>query len=154
VLRRILFTNSMLCLMLIPSVWAQAPVGAPAGVRQMGEPPVHSPVVSDDDRVTVRFRAPNAKEVILNLQGCYPMQKNDQGIWSFTTDPLTPEIYGYSIVVDGLSLADPGNPLVSPRFQAAPSSLVVVPGPTKMSWEMNEDVAHGVVSHQWYKSAK
>jgi enterochelin esterase-like enzyme len=150
-LRKILFLSSVFCL-LISSVWAQAPAGAPARAPQMGASSIHSPVVSDDGRVTIRFRAPNAKEVILNLLGRHPMQKDDQGIWSFTTDPLPPDYYPYSIIVDGMNLADSSNPLSSPRLQSAPGSLVHVPGPASLSWELNENVPHGTISHNWYKS--
>ena len=115
--------------------------------------PVQSPVVSADGRVTVQFRAPNAKEVVLNLWGRHPMQKDGQGVWSFTTDPLPADIYPYNIIVDGINVTDANNPLYSPSFQRAPGSLVLVPGPAKMSWELSEDVPHGIVSHHWYKSA-
>lgn len=138
--------------LVLAHVRAQAPTGVPAATVPTSPSPVRSPVVSDDNRVTVRLRAPNAREVILNLLGRHSMQKDDQGVWSFTTDPLPPDYYPYSIIVDGLTVADPSNPLASPRLQAAPGSLVHVPGPASLSWELNADTPHGVVSHHWYTS--
>src|SRR4051794_37504665 len=84
--------------------------------RPMPPPPVRSPEVQGDSRVTFRFRAPNAKEVLVARDGAArsAMQKDDQGVWSLTTDPLPPDIYPYSFVVDGTTLADPSNPLVKP----------------------------------------
>jgi 1,4-alpha-glucan branching enzyme len=51
-------------------------------------PPVDSPEVHSDQTVTFRFRDPNAKEVMLAREGAQrvPMQKDDQGIWTVTTD--------------------------------------------------------------------
>lgn len=151
-LRKILFLSSALCLLIV-SVWAQAPAAVPAGAQQPA-PAIVSPVVSDDHRVSVWFRAPNAKEVILNWQGRRsPMQKDSQGNWSFTTEPLAPDFYAYYFIVDGVNITDPNNPLMSPRMQGTPSSLAHVPGPPSLGWELNEEVSHGVVSHHWYKSA-
>src|SRR6476660_3077340 len=63
-----------------------------------GAPPVRSPEVNDG-RVTFRLRAPNAKEVAVALAGNrLTMQKDEQGVWSTTTDVLSPDYYTYSIV--------------------------------------------------------
>ncbi len=52
--------------------------------------------------MTFRLRAPNAKEVFVTGIGQrLAMQKNDQGVWSVTTDPLKPDVYQYSFSVDG-----------------------------------------------------
>jgi len=61
-------------------------------------PPLRSPEVQPDSRVTFRFRAPNAKEVLLARAGAprLPMQKDEQGVWSITTDPLEPDLYPYT----------------------------------------------------------
>jgi enterochelin esterase family protein len=114
--------------------------------------PVRSPEVSADHRVTFRFRAPNAREVILAREGAsrLPMQKDEQGVWSVTTEPLEPDLYGYSFVVDGVNLIDPGNPLMKPNLLNT-QSMVHVPGPASLPWEVN-DVPHGAVHHHFYKS--
>ena len=76
---------------------------ATAGFAQRPEP-IASPEVHPDHSVTFRFRDPNAKEVLLGLEGAkpMPMQKDEQGIWSLTTAPLEPDFYGYSFVADGV----------------------------------------------------
>jgi hypothetical protein len=78
--------------------------------------PIQSPEVSADGTVTLRLRAPNAKEVLVGGLTPTPlaMQKNAQGDWSVSTPTLTPDLYGYWFVVDGLRLADPTNPRVGP----------------------------------------
>jgi enterochelin esterase family protein len=111
-----------------------------------------SPEVHPDKRVTFRLRAPNANEVLLAREGAerVAMQKDDQGVWSVTTPPLEPDLYGYSIVVDGVGIIDPSNPLMKPNILNT-QSMVHVPGPSSLPWEIN-DVPRGSVHRQFYKS--
>ena len=78
---------------------------------QVPPPALVTPEVHSDDSVTFRFRAPNAQEVKLNREGAEPlaMQKDDQGIWIVNTPPLSPDYYGYSVIVDGVRSLDPNN---------------------------------------------
>jgi enterochelin esterase family protein len=78
------------------------------------------------------------------------MQKDDQGVWSVTTDPLTPDYYGYSFNSDGVLALDPANYAYVPNFLYRANSLYI-PGPPALSWESN-DVPHGEVHHHFYKS--
>ena len=78
------------------------------------------------------------------------MQKDDSGVWSVTTEPLEPDYYGYSFLADGVGLIDPRNPLMKPNLLGT-QSMVHVPGPPSLPWEIN-DVPHGVVHHHFYKS--
>ncbi len=114
---------------------------------------VQSPEVHADGRVTFRFRASNAKEVTLNLTGPKPgpMQKDAEGVWSVTTDPLPPDYYEYSFGVDGVAQLDPSNPERIPNLLSSDSE-VHVPGPSTLAWELN-DVPHGIIHHHFYHSA-
>jgi enterochelin esterase family protein len=122
------------------------------GMSQEATPTLISPEVHADRRVTFRFRAPNAKDVALALEGAPPlaMQKDEPGVWSVTTGPLEPDFYGYSIVVDSVSLIDPSNPLMKPNLLHT-QSVVHVPGPSSLPWEVN-DVPHGIIHHHFYRS--
>src|SRR5258708_1026177 len=115
-------------------------------------PVIISPEVHADRTVTFRFRAPNAKEVFLSLEGAQhmPMQKNEQGVWSVTTAALEPDLYGYSFAADGVTLLDPGNPVVKPNYIYT-QNVVHVPGPASLSWEIN-NVPHGEIHHHFYHS--
>jgi enterochelin esterase family protein len=115
--------------------------------------PVISPEVQPDGSATFRFCAPNAQEVKLAREGAEPlaMQKDDQGIWSVTTAPPAPNYYGYSFVADGVRLIDPSNPLLQPNLLST-ESMVHVPGPPTLPWELN-DIPHGEVHHHFYKSS-
>lgn len=112
-----------------------------------------SPEVRSDHRVTFRFRGPNIKEVAVSIEGAakpLPMQKDDQGIWSVTTEPLAPDYYGYSFIADGITMVDPANYAIKPNFLSR-ASMVHVPGPASLSWEVGA-VPHGQIHHHFYKS--
>ncbi|MGO9587659.1 MAG: esterase [Limisphaerales bacterium] len=123
-------------------------LAAPAFAQQ-----IVSPEVQPDGRVTFRLKAPAAKAVQLHCEGVKNpvMEKDDQGVWSFTTDPLEPDIYAYSFNVDGLRLTDPVNPLLKYNLLNS-ESQVHVPGPRSLPWEIN-DVPHGQLHRHFYKSA-
>jgi len=134
-------------LLLASMVLAQSPQ------RTQPPPPPVSPEVHSDNRVTFRVRAPNAQEVLFAREGAQPvpMQKDEQGVWSITTDPLEPDFYGYSFHADGVLLIDPSNHLIKPSLLFV-QSVVHVPGPASLPWEIN-DVPHGVIHHHFYSSA-
>ena len=120
---------------------------------QTPPPPLVSPDVHADRTVTLRFRAPNDKEVAVSIEGSakpLPMQKDDQGVWSVTTEPLAPDYYGYTIIADGVGMFDPSNHAIKPNFLYRASELHV-PGPASLSWEIAA-VPHGEIHHHFYKS--
>jgi enterochelin esterase family protein len=134
---------------------ATAPAGPPAagGPRGggRGAPPVKSPEVGADGRVTFRLRAPNAKEVAVALGGNrLPMQKDEQGVWSATSEVLAPDYYTYALVVDGTSLNDPANRRVQTSYNNF-QSMFVVPGPHP--WLPAPAVARGAIARHTFRSA-
>lgn len=140
IMKRVLLTFTWAAL----QAFGQAPPAAP---------PVNSPEVHTDGTVTFRFRDPNAKEVLLAREGTQrvPMQRDEDGIWTITTDPLEPDLYGYSFIADGVGLIDPANPAMKPNLLNT-TSVVHVPGPSSLPWEIN-DVPHGDVHHHFYHSS-
>jgi enterochelin esterase-like enzyme len=140
----ILVMAVVLTVLMTPTAWAQTP---PA--------PVISPEVHADGTVTFRLRAPNDKEVAVSIEGVpkpIPMQKDDQGVWSVTTEPLSPDYYGYSFIADGVGMFDPSNHVIKPNFLYR-ASEVHVPGAPAASWEI-ADVPRGEVHHHFYKSGE
>jgi enterochelin esterase-like enzyme len=138
------------------SLAQQAKPAAPAAqapVPQAPLPALNSAEVHSDNSVTFRFRAPNAQEVKLGREGAepLPMQKDDSGIWSVNTPPLSPDYYGYSILVDGVRSIDPYNHRLKPNLLST-ENMVHVQGPPSLPWELN-DVPHGEIHHHFYKSA-
>jgi len=121
-------------------------------VAQLPPPPLDSPEVANDGRVVFRFRAPNAQKVEVAIEGQtarVPMQKDEQGVWSATVGPMSPDFYGYSFFSDGVGLMDPSNSLIKPNL-LNPQSEVHVPGPAS-AWERSP-VAMGVIHHHFYSS--
>lgn len=140
--------RSAVCLFAFASIAGLAQTPAP----QPPPTPLISPEVHPDRTVTFRLRAPNAKEVLLAREGAQrvPMQKDDKGVWTLTTDPLEPDYYGYSFVIDGVSMMDPGANLIKPNL-LNPSGMVHVPG-EGLTWE-TANVPHGEVHHHFYHSS-
>lgn len=117
-------------------------------------PPVQSPDVHRDGSVTFRLRDPNAQKVSVSIEGAkapLSMQKDQHGVWSATTDPLQPDLYGYSFEADGVHLLDPSNTTIKPNLLKL-SNEVHVPADSPQPWDM-ADIAHGIVHHHFYTSA-
>jgi enterochelin esterase family protein len=112
-----------------------------------------SPEVDQNGRVTFRLSAPNAKGVQLHCEAvkAATMLRDDQGVWSFTTEPLEPDLYVYSFEVDGVRTIDPKNPLIKYNLLNT-ESQVHVPGPQSLPWEIS-DAPRGQVHHHFYRSA-
>ncbi len=108
--------------------------------------------VHSDRSVTFRFKDPNAKQVLLLREGAMPeaMTKDDAGVWSVTSNPLDPAIYGYSFIADGVMLLDPEATQVKTNLIAL-QNMFEVPGATPQPWDV-ADVPHGTVHHHFYKS--
>jgi enterochelin esterase-like enzyme len=118
-------------------------------------PPVASPEVAGDRRVTFRLRAPEAKAV--SVSGDFgadaQMQKGSDGVWSVTVGPLDPEMYVYFFIVDGVRLTDPSNPQVKVGYvTTTTTSLVTVPGNGPAFYDV-QDVPHGEIRTLLYTSA-
>src|SRR5689334_14486585 len=117
-------------------------------------PPLLSPEVHSDNRVTFRFRAPNVKEMAVRLEGVpkpIPMQKDDLGVWTLTTEPLTPDYYGYTFIADSANMFDRSNPAIRFNFLYTVNELHV-PGPLSLPWEI-ANVPHGEIHHHFYRSS-
>ena len=132
------------------------------GGQQIISPEIHS-----DNSVTFRFYAPDANSVMvtgdfLSTQkiespmgemdgpGKAALVKDDKGIWTFTSEPLNSELYGYSFIVDGLSTTDPNNPFLN-RDVASVTNIFIIGGGKADLYKVN-DVPHGSVTKRWYDS--
>src|SRR5579859_5737749 len=128
-----------------------------AATPQTPATPVVSPEVPADHRVTFRLRAPNAKEVSVEIDGGgkpLAMQKDAEGIWSVTTEPLAPDYYGYMFLVDGAAVLDPSNNTIKPNLLYRANELHVPPASGNSSnsawptWEIS-NVPRGVIHHHF-----
>ncbi|HVV44369.1 MAG TPA: alpha/beta hydrolase-fold protein [Bryobacteraceae bacterium] len=137
------------------NAWAQAPGGSGRGGGRGRGPAIVSPQVNPDHTITLRFRAPNAKEVVVigEIDGKnHPMTKDASGVWSATIGPLAPDVYNYQFQVDGVIAMDPQNPSVKLGFGAfPPANLVEVPGDGAVFDDV-KPVPHGTVRFEIYDS--
>ena len=114
---------------------------------------IKSPEIGLNGKVTYRFLAPNAKNVLLLRDGAAPqiMTKDSVGIWSFS-ETLAADIYPYSFNADGNILPDPNNPALKPIYKMSiGQSLLHIPGTSSLVWEAR-DVPRGTLHRHEYKS--
>ena len=136
-------------------------MGSAAEVAAQGaQPPaVVSPEVNANDTVTLRLHAPEADEVsvvgeILDGSDPVAMKKGNDGVWTATLGPLTPDVYIYGFVVDGVRITDPRNPWVKLVSGTNLASQVQVPADADddLAYYDAKDVPHGLVHIMTYHS--
>jgi enterochelin esterase family protein len=78
------------------------------------------------------------------------MKKNEKGLWTYTTEALKPDLYGYAFLVDGLRTNDPNNAFLT-RDIATNTNIFLLGGGQADLYKVNE-VPHGSVTRRWYDS--
>lgn len=67
------------------------------------------PQILPDGHAVFRIKAPEAQKVQLDLGKKYDMVKNAEGVWETTTDSLSEGFHYYSLIIDGVAVADPAS---------------------------------------------
>ena len=67
------------------------------------------PQILPDNRVVFRVKAPDAQKVQVDLGKKYDMAKDTSGFWSVTTDSISRGFHYYSLLIDGVAIADPAS---------------------------------------------
>jgi enterochelin esterase-like enzyme len=67
------------------------------------------PKILPDSRALFRIKAPDAQKVQIDLVKKYDMVKDDEGVWEVTTDSLSEGFHYYSLLIDGVAVADPAS---------------------------------------------
>ncbi len=67
------------------------------------------PQILPDNRVLFRIKAPEAQLVQIDLAKKYDMKKDTGGFWTLTTDVVSPGFHYYSLLIDGVAVADPAS---------------------------------------------
>jgi len=111
--------------------------------------PGGSPRILPDNRVVFEVRAPNASQVQINLGRNYDMKKDDSGVWTVTTAPQDPGFHYYSLVVDGVSVADPASESFFGTGKV--SSAIEIPE-AGVDFYAVKDVPHGDIRSKRYFS--
>lgn len=67
------------------------------------------PQILPNSQVIFKVKAPNAQKIQVDLGKKYDMQKDLNGDWKVTTDSISPGFHYYSLMIDGLAVADPAS---------------------------------------------
>jgi len=67
------------------------------------------PQILPNGRAIFRIKAPEVQKLQLDLGKKYDMVKNGEGVWEITTDSLSEGIHYYSLIIDGVAVADPAS---------------------------------------------
>ncbi|MDF2191614.1 alpha/beta hydrolase-fold protein [Paraflavitalea sp. CAU 1676] len=67
------------------------------------------PQVMPDHRVSFRIKAPAAQQVQVDLGRKYDLARDTGGYWKVTTDSIGEGFHYYSLLIDGVPLADPAS---------------------------------------------
>ena len=81
-------------------------VGAPAATNIRG---AEYPQILADHRVIFHVKAPDAQKVQVDLGRKYDMVKDTSGYWNVTTDSISEGFHYYSLLIDGVAVADPAS---------------------------------------------
>ena len=107
------------------------------------------PKILPDNSVVFKVRAPQANRVQIDLGGRNDGVKDATGTWTIVTKPLMPGYHYYSLIVDGVSVADPAS--TSYYGSSRMSSAIDIPEPGMDLFE-TQDVPHGQVRELVYWS--
>ena len=119
------------------------------------QPQFESPKVNADNTVTFSLYAPAAKDVKLSaqfLKKAAALTKDSSGVWTITTEAAKPDMYPYSFIADGITVADPKNQALFPN-EGFQNSLVEITGNTPLVHTV-QNVPHGTVAYRIYNSAE
>lgn len=126
-----------------------------------------SPAINVDNSVTFSITAPHAKKVqiegsfipaqtkfkiktiTISKSQKYKLTKNGN-VWSYTTSPLTSEMYTYRFIVDGVPVLDPNNHNTV-RDIADTLNYFFIKGEIANHY-IDKDIPHGKLSYIWYPS--
>ena len=148
-----IISSTLICLMLSAQTFSQRvsmnfPEGSYSPVTNINKNSY--PRILEDNSVMFRVNAPQANKVQIDLCGVkYDMQKSENGQWSVTTQPQVPGFHYYSLIVDGVSTADPASQTF---YGCSRWSSAIEVQEDNMEYIEVQDVPHGEVRTVHYYS--
>lgn len=107
------------------------------------------PQILPDNRVMFKIKAPDAQNVQVDLGKKYDMKKDAEGFWTVTTDTISEGFHYYSLLIDGVAVADPA----SETFYGMGRMAAGIEIPSKNgAFYSLKDVPHGEVRMKRYYS--
>jgi enterochelin esterase-like enzyme len=80
--------------------------GTPASTNIPGQ---QYPQIMPDNRVAFRIKAPEAHHLQVDLGRKYDMKQDTGGYWTVVTDTIPVGFHYYSLIIDGIPVADPAS---------------------------------------------
>jgi enterochelin esterase family protein len=147
--------NTIRTLAVICMTFLLMPASVLAQQALWGSSKIVSPEINEDNTVTFRLHAPKAVKVQVSgdflAKGTADLVENKEGVWEYKTpEPLAPELYSYTFLVDGLKINDPNNVYMI-RDVASVTNVFIIGGDRADLYKVNQ-VPHGTVSKIWYDS--
>jgi len=120
-------------------------LGAPASTNIRS---ASYPQITPDNRVIFKLKA-DAQKVQVDLGKKYDLVKDKEGYWTVTTDTISEGFHYYSLLIDGVALADPA----SETFYGMGRMAAGIEIPSKNgSFYALKDVPHGEIRMKRYYS--
>jgi enterochelin esterase-like enzyme len=107
------------------------------------------PQILPDNRAVFHLKAPGVQKAQLDLGRKYDMVKDSSGTWTVTTDTLSRGLHYYSLLLDGLPIADPASDTFYGMGRMA--SGIEIPG-RGTSFYAQRDVPHGEIRERKFFS--
>jgi len=107
------------------------------------------PQILPDNRVLFRMKAPDAQRLQIDLGKKYDMAKDTGGYWQVITDSISEGFHYYSLLIDGVAVADPASEAFYGMGRMA--SGIEIPF-TGGGYYAVKDVPHGDVRMKRYYS--
>ena len=111
------------------------------------------PRIDDDRRAYFRIEAPGAANVTIDLAGNkMVMNRDEEGVWTLMTEPLTPGFHYYFVEVDGVSFLDPSSEAYQGYGRMA--GAIEIPEEPGLGdyYTYNKDIPHGQIREIRYYS--
>ena len=123
-----------------------SPLGEPAATNVRA---AKYPQIFPDNRVAFRLKAPQAQHVQIDLVRKYDLVRDTGGYWGVTTDSISEGFHYYSLLIDGVPLADPASETFYGMGRMA--SGIEIPF-SEGGYYAEKDVPHGDIRTRNYYS--
>jgi enterochelin esterase-like enzyme len=143
-MRRVLWVMLLAC----GTCWGQAANDCKPSTLNV--PGAQYPCVYPDNRATFRITAPDAQKIVVSIVGQrHEMTKDANGIWSVTTPPLVVGFHYYTLIIDGVQVADPATDTF---FGSGWRNSGIEIPEQGVDYYSAKDVPRGEVRSRWYFS--
>ena len=121
-------------------------LGTPAPTNVRG---AKYPQIFPDNSVKFRIKAPEAQKIQIDLGKKYDLVKDSAGFWEVTTDTISEGFHYYSLLIDGVAVADPASETFYGMGRMASGIEMPIKG---KNYYAVKDVPHGEIRIKRYFS--